>query len=229
MNLPSYQPSFCNKCSARNLSWSGRTIRWKWRAWGRKQVTPTCLKLELLTAFECHFVMSSGRGGPLIMYGWQHGGGDHFGDSRRIKFSVTKSVDTSVSMWHSIPGGAIIFNWKKKKKETVSKGHLVRSMCLKAHPHGVPSPKSQVVLSKSQHGGQVPIFEPHETIKILLNIIEVGSMISLCKTFVGLGLRVGFKGWFKWGLKSQVPLVLASPDVEVKSQLSSLKKSFKYA
>ena len=45
---------------------------------------------------------------------------------------------------------------------------------LRAGSHGsqVPSPTH---VSKSQHGGKVPTFEPQETIKIWLIIIKVGS------------------------------------------------------
>ena len=38
--------------------------------------------------------------------------------------------------------------------------------------HGVPSPTH---VSKSQHGGKVPTFEPQVTIEIWLIIMKVGS------------------------------------------------------
>ena len=43
--------------------------------------------------------------------------------------------------------------------------------------------------SKSQHGGACPAFEPHETVKVWLIIIEVGSWI--CKIFAGVVLTIG--------------------------------------
>ena len=39
---------------------------------------------------------------------------------------------------------------------------------------------------------------------------------------------LGAKGQFTWGPKSSVPLMLASPNIEAKSQLLSLKKPLKY-
>ena len=52
----------------------------------------------------------------------------------------------------------------------------------------VPSPTH---VSKSQHGGKVPTFEPQETIDIWLTIIKVRSSLFHANIFVGLGLRVG--------------------------------------
>ena len=51
----------------------------------------------------------------------------------------------------------------------------------------------------------------------------------------GENVRVGIErtrkrsqGWFTWSPTSQVPLMLASPNMEAKSQLLNLKKPLKY-
>ena len=50
---------------------------------------------------------------------------------------------------------------------------------IRAGSHGVPSP---TYVSKSQHGGKVPTFEPQETIKIKLIIIKLWSWLVNAKT-----------------------------------------------
>ena len=52
----------------------------------------------------------------------------------------------------------------------------------------VPSP---TYISKSQHGGKVPIFEPQEIIKIWLVIIKGRSWLFYAKNFTRLVLTVG--------------------------------------
>ena len=52
----------------------------------------------------------------------------------------------------------------------------------------VPSPTH---VSKSQHGGKVPTFEPRETTKLWLIVVRIGFLIFYAKVFTGLVLRVG--------------------------------------
>ena len=53
-----------------------------------------------------------------------------------------------------------------------------------AGSHGVPSLRP-IHVSKSQHEGKVPTFEPQEIIKITFIIIKVRSLIILCKKTPG--------------------------------------------
>ena len=57
--------------------------------------------------------------------------------------------------------------------------------------HMVSQVSSLTHVSKSQHGGKVPTFEPQENIKIWLIIIKVGSWLFYAEIFTGLALRVG--------------------------------------
>jgi hypothetical protein len=64
------------------------------------------------------------------------------------------------------------------------------------------------LVSKFQHGGKVPTFEPQETLKIYLwfTFIEVGSCLFYAKhTFSELVLRVGSSFLLDPTLSAQVP------------------------
>ena len=61
---------------------------------------------------------------------------------------------------------------------------------LRANSHRVSSPNSTHV-SKFQHGGKVPTFEPQNTIKIWSILIKGRILIILCNMFAGLVFKVG--------------------------------------
>jgi hypothetical protein len=63
---------------------------------------------------------------------------------------------------------------------------------------------SPTYVSKPQHGGKVPTFEPQESIKIWFTIINIESYYYSIKIFMGLALRVG-SSFCSTQLSTQVP------------------------
>ena len=52
--------------------------------------------------------------------------------------------------------------------------------------------QSPIYVSKSQHGGKVPTFEPQETIQTWYKIIKVGSLIFYANMYIETMFGVGF-------------------------------------
>ena len=62
------------------------------------------------------------------------------------------------------------------------------SSLLRVSSQGVPSPTQ---FDNFQHGGKVPTFEPQETFKIWLLIINIGSGVIYAKIFAGIVFMIG--------------------------------------
>jgi len=134
--------------------------------------------LSILTKLRLKPTFWTMRG---LRMSWVHYGPDHMNE----RGEPTTSYTLTSSIWKQL-------KWDRVKT-------LI--MPPDSSSHGIQVP-SLTHVGKSQHEGKVPTFEPQETIKIWLVIIEVGSLFFYAK------------GWTKRWMSSHVIFLLENQNIK---------------